>query len=211
MSETNAVAEQKPQTEQKKVLIVGTTEKGVVTYLKGYATKRGLECVVMPEADIQAYLNKTEPKYKDSIQAKSLKAFVESEENRIEALNQAIKLYTILSGNKGIEGSENFVFRKTDAVHKTTLSHKQFDNVVNMWEIFNMIEKVDHKQQMYRFKFNKEDQRTAISNGVKSLVRATVTDITRYNANIDADGGLTDEEKAAKKEEFLNSILAELK
>lgn len=211
MNEKKAVAEQKPQTDEKKVLIFGTNEKSVTTYLKGYATKRGLECIIMSPESMDAFLNKKDPKYKDSIQHKTLKNFVESKENREEALNQAIKLYTILSGEKNIDDHSNeFVFSETDAVHKTTLSHKQFENIANMFEIFNLIQAVDSKKKIYKFTFNKESQRVAVQNGIKSLIRATVSDIARFNANVDADDSLTDDEKAKEKKVLMDSIFAEL-
>ena len=204
--ETNNVAE---QPKEKNILIVGTTEPGVVTYLKGYATKRGLKSVVMTEEEIQIFMNHKDTKYKDTIQHKTLKAFVESKENREEALGQAIKLYSILSGKKTTEGADTFVFKKTDAVHNTTLSHKQFDNFVNMLEVFNMIKRVG--KQEYQFTFSVNDQRLTIQNGIRSLIRAAVTDITRYNANIDADDSMSDAEKAEAKQNLLDFIQGELK
>ena len=46
----------------KPTLVIGTTQKEVATYLKGYCTKKKIELVQMKEEELQAYLNKVDPK-----------------------------------------------------------------------------------------------------------------------------------------------------
>lgn len=192
----------------KPTLVIGTTQKEVVTYLKGYCTKKQIELVQMKEEELQAYLNKVDPKYKDGIQYKSLKAFIESKENRTEAYNQAVKLFTILMPKMGIEYAGEYEFTNTDAVRNTTLSHSQFKRIFELWELFHFVQKTGKNK--FKFTFDKTDQRQAIQNGIFSLIRATVSDIARYNANIDADDTMNEDEKNTAKEILLDKIIGEL-
>lgn len=200
------VNEQQPLS--KPTLVIGTTEKSVATYLKGYCTKKNMEFIQMKDEELHAYLKKVDPKYKDGIQYKSLKAFVESKENRQEAYKQAVKLFTILAPKADIEYAGNFEFSSTDAVRSTTLSHKQFKQFFELCELFHLVQKTDKNR--FKFTFDKNDQRIAIQNGIFSLVRATVSDIARYNANIDADDSMNEEEKNEVKKILLDKILGEL-
>lgn len=192
----------------KPTLVIGTTQKEVATYLKGYCTKKQLELVQMKEEELQAYLNNIDPKYKDGIQYKSLKAFIESKENRTEAYNQAVKLFTILAPKVDIEHAGNFEFTNTDAVHNTTLSHSQFKRIFELWELFHLVQRIDKNR--FKFTFDKNDQRQTIQNGIFSLIRATVSDIARYNANIDADDTMSEDEKNTAKTNLLDKIIGEL-
>lgn len=192
----------------KPTLVIGTTQKEVATYLKRYCTKKQLELVQMKEEELQAYLNNIDPKYKDGIQYKSLKAFIESKENRTEAYNQAVKLFTILAPKVDIEHAGNFEFTNTDAVHNTTLSHSQFKRIFELWELFHLVQRIDKNR--FKFTFDKNDQRQTIQNGIFSLIRATVSDIARYNANIDADDTMSEDEKNTAKTNLLDKIIGEL-
>ena len=189
----------------KPILVIGTTNKQVATYLKGYCTKKEIELVQMKEEELQAYLNKVDPKYKDSLQHKSLKAFIESKENRTEAFKQAVKLFTILMPKEGIEKAEDKVFTFTDVVRATTLSHSKFKSLFEMWELFNLVKRVDKNK--FSFTFNKEQQRQNILDGIKSLTYAIVSDITRYNASIDSDDEVSDEEKKQARELLIKMII----
>ncbi len=195
--------------EQKQVLVIGTTQKEVATYLKGYCTKKKIELIQMKDEELQAYLRSINATYKDSVQNKTLEAFVGSKENRNEAYNQAVKLYNILTRGANIENAGQFEFTSTQAVHETTLSHSKFQRIFEVWELFNFVKRTEKNR--FRFTFNKNDQRQAIHNGVFSLVRAIVSDVTRYNANIDADDTMSDEEKKETKKIMIDKILEELK
>lgn len=210
-NQEKTVQQEQPEVvkEQKQVLVIGTTQKEVATYLKGYCTKKKIELIQMKEEELQAYLKSVNATYKDSVQNKTLEAFVKSKENREEAYNQAVKLYNILTRGANIENAGQFEFTSTQAVHETTLSHNKFQHIFEVWELFNFVKRTEKNR--FRFTFNKNDQRQAIQNGVFSLVRAMVSDITRYNANIDADDTMSDEEKKETKRIMIDKILEELK
>lgn len=195
--------------EQKQVLVIGTTQKEVATYLKGYCTKKKIELIQMKDEELQAYLKSVNATYKDSVQNKTLEAFVGSKENREEAYNQAVKLYSILTKGPGIEYAGQFEFTSTQAVRETTLSHSKFQRIFEVWELFNLVKRTEKNK--FRFTFDKNDQRQAIQNGIFSLVRAIVSDVTRYNANIEADDTMSEEEKKETKKIMIDKILEELK
>ena len=197
--------------EQKPILIVGTTEAKVCSYLKQYCTKKKIEALVMSDEEVANFIMKTkaaDQKYKDSVQFRSLKAFLESEDNRKNAYEQALKLFAIMTRNADIEDADKYEFTNTECVRNTTLSHSQFKNIFEIWELFNLVQKTGKNE--FKFVFNKEQQRNAIDKQVKSLMRAMISDIQRYNNNVDNDETLTDEQKEKMKKDMLDSVLTEL-
>ena len=209
--EQEAQQNQEAVVEQKPILIVGTTEAKVRSYLKGYCTKNKIEALVMSDEEVAAYTMKmkaADQKYKDSVQFRSLKAFLESEDNQKNAYEQALKLFTIMTRNVNIEDADKYEFTNTECVRNTTLSHSQFKNIFEIWELFNLVQKTGKNK--FRFVFNKERQRNAIDKQVKSLMRAMISDIQRYNNNVDNDETLTNEQKEKMKKDMLDSVLTEL-
>ena len=209
--EQEAQQNQEAVVEQKPILIVGTTEAKVRSYLKGYCTKNNIEALVMSDVEVANFIMKTkaaDQKYKDSVQFRSLKAFLESEDNRKNAYEQALKLFTIMTRNVDIEDADKYEFTNTECVRNTTLSHSQFKNIFEVWELFNLVQKTGKNK--FRFVFNKEQQRNAIDKQVKSLMRAMISDIQRYNNNVDNDETLTNEQKEKMKKDMLDSVLTEL-
>lgn len=203
--------EKKEAVEQKPILIIGTTQAKVRSYLKGYCTKNNIEALVMSDEEIVAYTMKkkaADQKYKDSVQFRSLKAFLESEENRKNAYEQALKLFAIMSRNDDIENADKYEFTNTECVRNTTLSHSQFKNIFEIWELFHFVQKTEKNK--FRFVFNKEQQRNTIDKQIKSLMRAMISDIQRYNNNVDNDETLTNEQKEKMKKDMLDSVLTEL-
>ena len=209
--EQEAQQNQEAVVEQKPILIVGTTEAKVRSYLKGYCTKNKIEALVMSDEEVANFIMKTkaaDQKYKDSVQFRSLKAFLESEDNQKNAYEQALKLFTIMTRNVNIEDADKYEFTNTECVRNTTLSHSQFKNIFEIWELFNLVQKTEKNK--FRFVFNKERQRNAIDKQVKSLMRAMISDIQRYNNNVDNDETLTNEQKEKMKKDMLDSVLTEL-
>lgn len=209
--EQEAQQNQEAVVEQKPILIVGTTEAKVRSYLKGYCTKNKIEALVMSDEEVANFIMKTkaaDQKYKDSVQFRSLKAFLESEDNQKNAYEQALKLFTIMTRNVNIEDADKYEFTNTECVRNTTLSHSQFKNIFEIWELFNLVQKTGKNK--FRFVFNKERQRNAIDKQVKSLMRAMISDIQRYNNNVDNDETLTNEQKEKMKKDMLDSVLTEL-
>lgn len=203
--------EKKEAIEEKPILIIGTTQTKVRSYLKGYCTKNNIEALVMSDEEIVAYTMKkkaADKKYKDSVQFRSLKAFLESEENRKNAYEQALKLFAIMSRNDDIENADKYEFTNTECVRNTTLSHSQFKNIFEIWELFHFVQKTEKNK--FRFVFNKEQQRNTIDKQIKSLMRAMISDIQRYNNNVDNDETLTNEQKEKMKKDMLDSVLTEL-
>lgn len=196
--------------EQKPILVIGTTQAKVRSYLKGYCTKNKIEAVLMNEDELTAYIAHKDPKYKQGVQFRSLQAFVGSEENRKNATEQALKLFAIMTKGANVEDAEKFTFDRVQCVHSTTLSHKQFNNIFDVWKLFGLVKVLDPKKLEFQFCFNKKQQREGIDKQVKSLMCAMISDMERYLSSIDADDTLTDEEKVKMKEDYKNSIISEL-
>ena len=178
--------------------------------MKQYCTKKKIEVLVMSDVEVANFIMKTKAaylKYKDSVQFRNLKAFLESEENRKNAYEQALKLFTIMTRNVDIEDADKYEFTNTECVRNTTLSHSQFKNIFTIWELFHLVQKTGKNE--FKFVFNKEQQRNAIDKQVKSLMRAMISDIQRYNNNVDNDETLTNEQKEKMKKDMLDSVLTE--
>lgn len=197
--------------EEKPILIIGTTKRKVRSDLKEYCTKNEIEALVMSNVEVANFIMKTkaaDQKYKDSVQFRNLKAFLENEDNRKCAYEKALKLFAIMTRNGKVEDADKYKFTKAECVRKITLCYSQFQVLFEVWELFNLVQKTENNK--FKFVFSKEQQRNAIDKRVKSLMRAMISDIQCYNNNVDNDETLTNEQKEKMKKDMLDSVLTEL-
>ena len=138
----------------------------------------------------------------------ALKIFLESEDNRKGAEEQAIQLWTILTGNKPIETSDDTEFTEMQVVKKTTLSHSKANNLFQLLRAFGFF---DMKKRAFRLHFNKEKCYEVIQTEIISVAKAINSDIARYKAAINADDTITAEDKETRLASLKTAVLEVLK
>lgn len=141
----------------------------------------------------------------------ALRIFLESEENRKGAEEQAIQLWTILTGNKPIETSDETEFTATQVVRKTTLSHSKANNLFHLLRAFGFLDWTDVRQRAFKLHFNKEKCREVIKTEIIAVAKAVNSDIARYKALINADDTITVEDKEKRLASLKTAVLEALK
>ena len=141
----------------------------------------------------------------------ALKIFLESEENRKGAEEQAVQLWTILTGNKPIETSDDIEFTEMQVVKKTTLSHSKANNLFQLLRAFGFFEWTDMKKRGFKLHFNKEKCYEVIRTEIISVAKVINSDIARYKAAINADDTITSEDKETRLARLKTDVLGVLK
>ena len=142
-------------------------------------------------------------------ESERMNEFLSNDKNREDATNQAIKLYSILTGQSTIEGHEDRVFTETEACKRTTLSHNQAKRLFQLWAMFGILEPL--QGQSFKFHFLKVQQHELILRGIKAVAEVIRVDIARFYASLDSDKGLTDEQRKAYEKELKEAIKNALK
>ena len=141
----------------------------------------------------------------------AMKIFLESEENRKGAEEHAVRLWTILTGNKPIETSDDTEFTEMQVVKKTNLSHSKANNLFQLLRAFGFFEWTNMKKRAFRLHFNKEKCYEVIQTEIISVAKAINSDIARYKASINADDTITSDDKETRLASMKTAVLEVLK
>ena len=141
----------------------------------------------------------------------AMKIFLESEENRKGAEEHAVRLWTILTGNKPIETSDDTEFTEMQVVKKTNLSHSKANNLFQLLRAFGFFEWTNMKKRAFRLHFNKEKCYEVIQTEIISVAKAINSDIARYKAAINADDTITSDDKETRLASMKTAVLEVLK
>lgn len=141
----------------------------------------------------------------------ALKTFLENNENRKKAEEQAVRLWAILTGNEPIETSEDTEFTEMEVVKNTTLSHRRTLNLFQLLRAFGLFEWTDMKKRAFKLHLNNETRCNVIHTEIISMAKAINSDIARYKAAINADDTITEEDKKTRLASLKTDVLEALK
>ena len=141
----------------------------------------------------------------------ALKTFLENNENRKKAEEQAMRLWAILTGNAPIETSEDTEFTEMEVVKNTTLSHRRTLNLFQLLRAFGLFEWTDMKQRSFKLHLNNETRCNVIHTEIISMAKGINSDIARYKAAINADDTITAEDKETRLASLKTAVLEVLK
>lgn len=156
------------------------------------AKNNGVEVVILEDRVIHDYLSNRG--YEEGQEKRDIGEFLNSTSNRIHAEDQCVKLWSILTGGKPIEDSDNVIFSKTDVVKRTSLTHSTASSVFQLLRAFGMLEFVKGTHE-FKLHFDSKRRHSTIQTEILSMCKAINSDILRYKASIDSDKNLNQKQK----------------
>ena len=194
--------EEKPLSAEESVLIMSCLNPKVAEAAIKSAKENNVEVVILEDKVLHDYLKTKQPNVNSS-----LGDFINNTSNRLQAKEQAVKLWNILFPGNDYDKmtTETLVFTRAEVTRKTSLSHKEAESVLSLLRAFNYIEFVKGNYE-FIFTFDKEIQREIIGKGIKALIDAVVTDLIRYKNIMSDDDNLTEEQKKEKLKSFIKTL-----
>lgn len=103
---------------------------------------------------------------------------------RVYAEQQAARLYMMVTGETDLQKCDEKIITEMDVCKKTTLSHKQANNLFDVFQIFGIIEFT--APRTFKFIFSKERHLETILMGIGATLNILKTDIIRFMAVLEA-------------------------
>lgn len=191
---------------EQKVLIMACLNPTVTNYINKIAKKNKVEVVNLEEKIIWDYI---ERKKKETVDSDSLNAFLSNVSNKIKAREHAVHLWQILTGGDNITNADRYVFKRTDVVHKTNLSHSKANNLLQLIHAFSYIEFVN-KNSDFKFIFNEETQRKILEQGILSVCKVIKSDLINYQNLVNQSDDITEDKKQILREQMKEFIRNEI-
>lgn len=158
------------------IVIFAAVEPDIIAGLEEFAKSHGKQVVQLDDKVISDYLKGGEKAYEPS---RSLEEFLGSEKNRTEAEIKAIFLFNLITHNGDMLTAKDRVFKKSEVVRATNLTHKTLGELLTFLSLFGFIE---YKRGNYEFSFvfSKDVQRASALTDITSSVAMTNRNIARY-------------------------------
>lgn len=115
----------------------------------------------------------------------TLEEFLSSEDNKKNAEEKALTLWGIVTNNADLELSKERVFTKTEVVKKTTLSHKQLNELIELLSLFGFVEVIEKIK--FKFVFDENLRRASALADIVIELRQMSVQIERYKLLHDKD------------------------
>ena len=129
-----------------------------------------------------------------------MQKFLQSETNRQFAEQQGVKLYTILTGETGIEKAKDREFTEMEVCKNTTLSHSQAHRLFDLLRAFGILEFTGVRK--FKLHFSNERRHKTILQEVEAVSKIMKSDIMRLRNSLSFDSELS----AEKREEYEKAI-----
>lgn len=146
---------------------------------------------------------KKEKKKAEEKPANTVQEFVNNQENRQAATEKAVHLWNIVTGRADTKLAEGSLFETTRIVHLTNLSHSTLRSLLELLEIFGLIEYTREKRE-FRFVFDEKIRRENIRGGLIEIFAAAEANYQRLLSTYE------DEKEREEAREELNKYIDEL-
>ena len=131
---------------------------------------------------------KKEPKAPEEHAVKTEKEkmseFLNNPFHRMQAEQNAARLYMMVTGETDLQNCDEKVITEMDVCKKTTLSHKQANNLFDVFQMFGIIEFVEPRK--FKFIFSNERRMETILTGIGATLNILKTDILRFTAILES-------------------------
>lgn len=164
---------------EENVLIIGTKNPEIRKSLNDFAEYHNQTLVILDDKVVEDYLKREESAVKGG--EERLKDFLESADNRNAAEERALTLWNLLTQNADLSYSQQRIFTKSEVVNKTTLSHRQLGDALELFSLFGLVE-FTKGQYEFKFVFGKETQAAAILADLSESVNQVIINRERYIA-----------------------------
>lgn len=160
----------------------------------------GVETVRLEDRVIHDYLASKRAVTDREKEAERMSQFLQSESNRQFAEQQGVRLYTIVTGQTDVAGSEDREITEIEVCHKTTLSHSQAHRLFDVLRAFGILEFTGVRK--FKLHFSPERRHKTILAEVEAVTKILKSDVMRLRNSLLADETIS----AEKREEYEKAI-----
>ena len=169
--------------EKKELLVYATRNESVAEEIKSIAGNHGNITVMRLSSKLLEDLEKNDSK--ENKERITLEEFLSNEDNKKNAEEKALTLWGIVTNNADLSLSKERVFTKTEVVKKTTLSHKQLNELIELLSLFGFVEVLEKSK--FRFEFDDDLRRASALADIVIELRQLSVQSERYKLLHDKD------------------------
>ena len=169
--------------EKKELLVYATRNESASEEVKAIADKHRNVTVMRLDSRLLEDLEKSCSN--ENNERITLEEFLSSEDNKKNAEEKALTLWGIVTNNADLGLSKERVFTKTEVVKKTTLSHKQLNELIELLSLFGFIEVIEKIK--FKFVFDENLRRASALADIVIELRQLSVQVERYKLLHDKD------------------------
>lgn len=162
--------------EKKELLVYATRNESVSEEVKSIAGNHGNITVMRLSSKLLEDLEKSDSK--ENKEHITLEEFLSSEDNKKNAEEKALTLWGIVTNNADLGLSKERVFTKTEVVKKTTLSHKQLNELIELLSLFGFVKVLEKAK--FKFEFNENIRQASALADIVMELRELSVQVERY-------------------------------
>ena len=162
--------------EKKELLVYATRNESVSEEIKSIASNHGNITVMRLSSKLLEDLEKSNSK--ENKERITLEEFLSSEDNKKHAEEKALTLWGIVTNNADLSLSQERVFTKTEVVKKTTLSHKQLNELIELLSLFGFVKVLEKAK--FKFEFSENIRQASALADIVIELRELSVKVERY-------------------------------
>lgn len=161
---------------EKELLVYATRNESVSEEVKRIAGNHGNITVMRLSSKLLEDLEKNDSK--ENKERITLEEFLSNEDNKKNAEEKALTLWGIVTNNADLGLSKERVFTKTEVVKKTTLSHKQLNELIELLSLFGFVEVLEKAK--FKFEFSENIRQASALADIVIELRELSVKVERY-------------------------------
>lgn len=138
---------------------------------------------------------------KEENKPQTVEEFVNDDNNRNAAETKALSLWNMLTDNQDLNECNNRIFTSVEVTTRTSLSHNKLKNLLELFNLFGLVEFVDGKSHEFKLIFGEKTKQANVYADIIQDVTTLNDDISRYKALFKVE-----EEKEKAVEELKTNI-----
>lgn len=162
--------------EKKELLVYATRNESVSEEIKSIESNHGNITVMRLSSKLLEDLEKSNSN--ENKERITLEEFLSSEDNKKHAEEKALTLWGIVTNNADLSLSQERVFTKTEVVKKTTLSHKQLNELIELLSLFGFVKVLEKAK--FKFEFSENIRQASALADIVIELRELSVKVERY-------------------------------
>lgn len=162
--------------EKKELLVYATRNESVSEEIKSIAGNHCNITVMRLSSKLLEDLEKSDSK--ENKECITLEEFLSSEDNKKNAEEKALTLWGIVTNNADLGLSKERVFTKTEVVKKTTFSHKQLNELIELLSLFGFVKVLEKAK--FKFEFSENIRQASALADIVIELRELSVKVERY-------------------------------
>lgn len=184
---------------QKKMFVFATKDNELAKEIEEIVKKHEDIEIIRLEDRLLDDLIKQQSKEENKPQ--TVEEFVNDDNNRNIAETKALSLWNMLTDNQDLNECNNRIFTSVEVTTRTSLSHNKLKNLLELFNLFGLVEFVDGKSHEFKLIFGEKTKQANVYADIIQDVTTLNDDISRYKALFKVE-----EEKEKAVEELKTNI-----